>query len=160
VYLARAVLDRQAPAQSDQSAGSCRGLDLVASCSQFYLKATSSTRLIVDDHHLRIVARARWSEVQAVVHHKESGASSVRLLLDDCEAVRLPALGGDGAAQFGRDFQLIDQWWLAHRRVLASRQSTGVQRTVTRPSNTLWSEKLDALRSSSTTSKSRLLTNM
>ena len=53
MYLARAVLDRQAPAQSDQSAGSCRGLDLVASCSQFYMKATSSAWLIVDDHHMR-----------------------------------------------------------------------------------------------------------
>ena len=53
MYLARAVLDRQAPAQWDQSAGSCRGLDLVASCSQFYMKATSSAWLIVDDHHMR-----------------------------------------------------------------------------------------------------------
>ena len=53
MYLARAVLDRQAPAQSDQSAGSCRGLDLVASCSQFYMKATSAASLIVDDHHER-----------------------------------------------------------------------------------------------------------
>ena len=34
VYPARVVLDRQAPAPSDQSAGSCRGLDLVASCRQ------------------------------------------------------------------------------------------------------------------------------
>ena len=51
MYLARAVLDRQAPAQSDQSAGSCRGLDLVVSYSQFYMKATSRALLIVDDHH-------------------------------------------------------------------------------------------------------------
>ena len=34
VYPERAVLGRQAPAPSDQSAGSCRGLDLVASCRQ------------------------------------------------------------------------------------------------------------------------------
>ena len=34
MYPERAVLGRQAPAPSDQSAGSCRGLDLVASCRQ------------------------------------------------------------------------------------------------------------------------------
>jgi hypothetical protein len=34
VYPERAVLGRQAPAPSDQSVGSCRGLDLVVSSRQ------------------------------------------------------------------------------------------------------------------------------
>jgi len=37
VYPARVVLDRQALAPWDQSAGRCRGLDLVASCCQSYM---------------------------------------------------------------------------------------------------------------------------
>lgn len=57
VYPARAIRDRQAPAQSDQWGGSCRGLDLVASCSQFYTKATSPALLIVDDQRMRSAFR-------------------------------------------------------------------------------------------------------
>ena len=70
MYLARAVLDRQAPAQSDQSAGSCRGLDLVASCSQFYMKATSSALLIVDDHHELSAFVNAYPEARAIADHR------------------------------------------------------------------------------------------
>ena len=57
-----------------------------------------------------------WSQVQAVVRHKSSGGTStVRLLLQDGKQVKLPAPGGNGAAAFERDFQIIDAWWLAHR---------------------------------------------
>ena len=37
VYLARVLLGRQALSPSDQSAGRCRGLALVASCRQSYM---------------------------------------------------------------------------------------------------------------------------
>jgi len=57
-----------------------------------------------------------WSHVQAVVRHKSSGGTSaVRLLLQDGKLIKLPAPGGNGAAAFERDFQIIDAWWLAHR---------------------------------------------
>ena len=59
--------------------------------------------------------RIAWSQVQAVVRHKSSGSgSSVRLLLQDGKQVKLPAPGGNGAAAFERDFQLIDAWWRAN----------------------------------------------
>jgi hypothetical protein len=37
VFPARVLLDRQAPALSDRSVGSCLGLDLVASCCKSYM---------------------------------------------------------------------------------------------------------------------------
>jgi len=60
-----------------------------------------------------------WPEVQAVVHHRRLGVWSVRLILENGEAVRLraPTLSweGFGAAAYERDFHQIGQWWLAHR---------------------------------------------
>jgi hypothetical protein len=57
-----------------------------------------------------------WSQVQAVVRHKSSGGTSaVRLILQNGRPAKLPAPGGNGAAAFERDFQIIDAWWRAHR---------------------------------------------
>jgi len=58
-----------------------------------------------------------WQEVQAVVRYG-NGSMGVRLILEHGKPVTLLAprtQSGFGAAQFDRDFQRIDQWWLAHR---------------------------------------------
>jgi hypothetical protein len=58
-----------------------------------------------------------WQEVQAVVRYG-NGSMGVRLILEDGMQVTLRAPRtqlGFGAAQFERDFQRIDQRWLAHR---------------------------------------------
>ena len=108
MYLARAVLDRQAPAQSDQSAGSCRGLDLVASCSQFYPKTTSSAWLIVDDHQIRIVIRARaartFSLLICVDADMAVACSRKRLLFPTTPAIDKPHSSDPGhQIHFGRE---------------------------------------------------------
>ena len=62
--------------------------------------------------------RIPWQEVQAVVRYGRRGARGVRLILESGKPVNLLAPTstlGLGAAQFERDFNLIDQWWLAHR---------------------------------------------
>ena len=62
--------------------------------------------------------RVPWQEVQAVVRYGRRGARGVRLILESGKPVNLLAPTstlGLGAAQFERDFNLIDQWWLAHR---------------------------------------------
>jgi len=58
-----------------------------------------------------------WQEVQAVVRYG-SGSMGVRLILEHGKRVTLRAPRTDGisgVAQFDRDFDCIDQWWLAHR---------------------------------------------
>lgn len=63
--------------------------------------------------------RVPWQEVRSVVSHVDSnGKTSVRLMLENGEPVALPfpkTLWRKGDAQYERDFQRIDQWWLAHR---------------------------------------------
>jgi hypothetical protein len=59
-----------------------------------------------------------WHEVQAVVRYGRRGAWRVRLILRSGPPVNLLAPTTTlalGAVQFERDFQRIDQWWLAHR---------------------------------------------
>jgi hypothetical protein len=60
-----------------------------------------------------------WLDVQAVVSHLNSnGTSAVWLLLENGESVplRYPTSSWrKGDASYERDFQRIDQWWLAHR---------------------------------------------
>jgi hypothetical protein len=60
-----------------------------------------------------------WAEVQAVVQGRRLGVWSVRLILQDGEAVGLRAptrtWEGFGAVAYERDFHQIGQWWLAHR---------------------------------------------
>jgi hypothetical protein len=58
-----------------------------------------------------------WKEVQAVIRYG-SGSMCVRLILEGGKRVTLRAPRTDGifgVALFDRDFQRIDQWWLAHR---------------------------------------------
>jgi hypothetical protein len=59
-----------------------------------------------------------WKDVQAVVRHETPKSAVVRLILEDGEPVRLryPAsLQMKWDPQGKRDFQRIEQWWLAHR---------------------------------------------
>ena len=60
-----------------------------------------------------------WLDVQAVVSHLNSnGSSAVSLLLENGESVplRYPTSSWQkGDATYERNFQRIDQWWLAHR---------------------------------------------
>jgi hypothetical protein len=59
--------------------------------------------------------RIPWSQVQAVVRRTDSGGPSrVQLILLKGKSVPLAARWVS-TAQFERDFQCIDQWWLAHR---------------------------------------------
>ena len=59
-----------------------------------------------------------WQEVQAVVRHRRLEGWVVRLILDSGRPVTLRAptsLWGLGEAEYERDVQRIEQWWLAHR---------------------------------------------
>jgi hypothetical protein len=59
--------------------------------------------------------RIPWPQVQAVVRRTDSGGPSrVQLILVKGKSVPLHARWVS-TAQFERDFQCIDQWWLAHR---------------------------------------------
>jgi hypothetical protein len=95
--------------------------DLAWSCAWValaWLSRTSGVELTPESVVVRRLRRRRiaWSHVQAVVRHKSSGGTSaVRLLLQDGRPVKLPAPGGNDAAAFERDFQLIDAWWRANR---------------------------------------------
>ena len=83
-----------------------------------WLSRKSGVELTPESVVVRRLRRRRiaWSHVQAVVRHKSSGGTSaVRLLLQNGKPVKLPAPGGNGAAAFERDFQIIDAWWRAHR---------------------------------------------
>jgi hypothetical protein len=83
-----------------------------------WLSRKSGVELTPESVVVRRLRRRRtaWSHVQAVVRHKSSGGTSaVRLLLQDGKPVKPPAPGGNGAAAFERDFQLIDAWWRANR---------------------------------------------
>ena len=60
-----------------------------------------------------------WQDVQAVISHLNSNSTSaVWLLLENGESVPLrypTSAWRKGDAPYERDFQRIDQWWLAHR---------------------------------------------
>jgi hypothetical protein len=60
-----------------------------------------------------------WQEVQEVISHtKSNGTSVVGLILENGESVMLRAptsLWRKYDAQYERDFNRIDQYWLAHR---------------------------------------------
>lgn len=76
----------------------------------------TSESALVHGRHRRTVP---WREVQSVISHvKPNGTSEVRLMLENGEALPLPfpkTLWRRGDAQYERDFQRIDRWWLAHR---------------------------------------------
>jgi hypothetical protein len=62
------------------------------------------------------VRKVPWSKVQAVARVKDSGGTSkVQLVLEDGTSVTLQYPGGNGAAEYERDLQSIEHWWLAHR---------------------------------------------
>ena len=59
-----------------------------------------------------------WRDVQAVIRFDQLGAQRVGLILESGEPVNLRApvgMWGFGRAAYERDFQLIGQWWFAHR---------------------------------------------
>jgi len=63
--------------------------------------------------------RVPWPQVQSVVSQvSPNGTSAVQLILENDDPVVLPfpkTLWRKGDAIYDRDFQSIDQWWLAHR---------------------------------------------
>lgn len=69
--------------------------------------------------HGRRRRRVPWLQVQSVVSHVNSnGTSAVQLILGNGEPVTLPfpkTPYRKGDATYERNFQSIDQWWLAHR---------------------------------------------
>jgi hypothetical protein len=59
-----------------------------------------------------------WHQVQAVIRDEMLGQRRVRLITQNGKPVTLRAPAsflGLGRAAYDRDFQRIDQWWLAHR---------------------------------------------
>lgn len=70
-------------------------------------------------HGFRQRHEVPWQDVQAVVSHLNSnGTSAVWLLLENGESVplRYPRSSWrKGDVPYERDFQRIDEWWLAHR---------------------------------------------
>jgi hypothetical protein len=63
--------------------------------------------------------RVSWARVQAVVSHdKPDGSSAVWLMLENGEPVKLRcprSLMRKGDAQYERELQLMEQWWVEHR---------------------------------------------
>jgi hypothetical protein len=62
--------------------------------------------------------RIAWRDVQAVVRHKRQGSWQVQVILENgnIEKLRAPTTLWDfGVAQYERDFNIISEWWLAHR---------------------------------------------
>jgi hypothetical protein len=59
-----------------------------------------------------------WRDVQGVVRHRRQGSWQVHLILENgnLEKLRAPTTLWDfGVAQYERDFDIISEWWLAHR---------------------------------------------
>ena len=59
-----------------------------------------------------------WQQVQAVIRDEMLGQRTVRLILQNGKPVTLRSPESSlwvGRAAYERDFQRIDQWWLAHR---------------------------------------------
>jgi len=59
-----------------------------------------------------------WSQVQAVLNHRQLGTMRVSLVLESGQRVTLRAPStwwGLGSTEYGVDFDRIGHWWLDHR---------------------------------------------
>ena len=85
--------------------------------------APSGSTLPLKSANVRGILRRSvpWSQVQAVLGHRQMGVERVALVLDSGERVvlRVPStFWGSGAATAAKcrdDFHRLGQWWLAHR---------------------------------------------
>lgn len=62
--------------------------------------------------------RVPWSEVQAVVRHRQLGSWLVQIIPEHGDRITLRApssFWGMGSADYEREYDRIGQWWLAHR---------------------------------------------